>query len=115
MVIRMASMLRGVIACLSTSILTVPALADPKFDELELASDLGYVLASEEACRLNYDKEAIKKFVQDRVPADDLSFAALLSLNAYDGRDEVKEMNPSTLVALCVQVARVAKRYGFTH
>jgi hypothetical protein len=111
----MPLMVRGVIACLVASILAVPALGEPKFDELELASDLGYVLASEEACGLNFDKDAIKKFVQDRVPADDLSFAALLSLNAYDGRDEVKEMNPSTLTALCVQVARVAKSYGLTH
>jgi hypothetical protein len=108
-------MLRGVLACLSISVFTVPALAEPNFNELELASDLGYVLASEQACGLSYDKDAIKKFVQDRVPADDLSFAALLSLNAYDGRDQVKEMNSSTLAALCVQVARVAKSYGLTH
>jgi hypothetical protein len=46
--------------------------------QLGLATALGDVLASEDTCNLHYDQDAITKFVNAHVKADDMEFPSML-------------------------------------
>jgi hypothetical protein len=50
--------------------LTAPAMAG------EISTyDLGTIVGSEKPCGLRYDQEAIKRFINEHVKADDIQFA----------------------------------------
>lgn len=89
-----------------------PALAQG-LESKKLASDLGAVLASEEACGLSFDQSAIAAFIEAKVPADDMSFASTLSLMTKGQEVQIEEMSASSKTAHCTQIKRVAASYGF--
>lgn len=82
-------------------------------DSYEVASQLGSVLGSEEACNLQFDQAAIAQFIEDHVAADDMDFATSLqgrmSLEEY----LLENMKASAMTAHCAQITRVAKSYNF--
>ena len=84
-------------------------------ETMELATHLGSVLASEEACGLAYDQAAIAAFIEEKVPADDLGFPSMLSTMTSGAQYELQGMSASQKTAHCAQIKRIAKSYGFTH
>jgi len=79
----------------------------------ELANQLGNLLASEDFCELIYDPGAIAKFIEDKVPADDLEFAGTLQLMTAGNKVQLSDLSNSGKVAHCLQTKRVAASYGF--
>lgn len=84
-------------------------------DTMEIATHLGSVLASENACGLAYDQAAIAAFIEKKVPADDLGFPSMLTTMTSGAQYEIEGMSPSQKTAHCAQIKRIAKSYGFTH
>lgn len=82
-------------------------------DSTQLALHLGDLLASETLCKLSFKQEAIERFIDERVRADDLSFPSQLSLFTDGKRYEQKSMSESQKTAHCRQTARLAESYGF--
>lgn len=83
------------------------------FDAMEVAGDLGSVLASEEPCGLSYSQDDISKFITDKVPTSATSFPGTLNLWIRTRKDQIKEMTLSEKTANCTLVERLAKSYGF--
>nr|WP_278520431.1 signal recognition particle [Brucella anthropi] len=84
-----------------------------KVDTWNIASGLGRVIASEEICGLSYSQQAIEKFIDEKVPADDLNFPGNLTIAIGGNTADLKAMSASQKTANCTQVKRIAKSYGF--
>lgn len=82
-------------------------------DRMKLSSALGDVLASEKPCGLSYKQDAISKFIDSKVPANDMDFPSHLSMQTTGRGVMIKEMSESAKTAHCRQIERVAKSYGF--
>lgn len=95
-----------------TAGLMMPAVGQG-FDSIQIASNLGTVLGSEEACGLEYDQAAVASFIEAEVPADDMSFATTLQTMTMGQEYQLEDMSKSALTAHCTQISRVAKSYGF--
>lgn len=80
---------------------------------MNLATDLGSVIGSEEPCGLTYNQEAIEKFIDNKVPGDDMGFTSMLSMMTDGTALQIKDMSTSAKTAHCRQIKRVAKSYGF--
>ncbi len=105
--------LRSFAIVASVFVLAIPALASSELERLQLATALGNILASEGTCGLTYKQDAIRKFIDSKVPADDMSFAGDLSAGTSVGAYTLKKMSESAKTAHCRQIERVAKSYGF--
>ncbi|MEW6121648.1 MAG: signal recognition particle [Pseudomonadota bacterium] len=90
--------------------LATPAAAQ---GSMEVAMQLGSVLASEGPCNLTYDQAAIEAFIEKKVKATDLDFAGTLALMTAGQEVQIKDMSKSALTAHCAQVRRSAKAYKF--
>lgn len=79
----------------------------------DVADQLGTILASEKACGLTFDWDAIQAYVVKHVDANDMEFA--ISLNtSTDGTAAILERSSASyLAAHCAQIRRVAKQNGF--
>ena len=80
---------------------------------MQIATDLGEVLGSENACGLSYDQAAIRAFIDQHVQPDDISFPSDLSVMTSAARRELREMTTSQKIAHCAQISRVARSYHF--
>lgn len=80
---------------------------------MQLATDLGTMLASEEICGFTYDQAAISAYIERKVPADDMSFASTLQLMVQGQTYSMSKMSQSSKTAHCTQIARVAKANKF--
>jgi hypothetical protein len=78
-----------------------------------VADALGNVLASEKLCTLQYDQNAIKKFIDAHVRKDDMEFPGTLALDTRVYQRQNKKMSGSVKTAHCEQIERVARSYGF--
>jgi len=87
-----------------------PALAT---DAMRVALDLGTVIGSEQSCGLSFDQAAIAAFVEDNVPAADMSFMSTMNMSADVTADEIGGFTASRKTAHCAQVTRIAKANGF--
>lgn len=85
-----------------------PAFADTS----KFAEGLSWVVASDRACGITLNAEAIRTLIEANVPADDLGFAQQLQSDVYLATLGLEEMTEGTKAAHCAQVARVAKSYG---
>lgn len=106
--------MKRTIICLAAIGSATAAFAQNDFESMQIATDLGSVLASEEMCGLNYDQSAIEAFIVDKVPADDMGFASTLHMMTEGSKFNMKSMSASAKSAHCAQIKRVAKSYGFT-
>lgn len=95
-------------------IATVAFAAPAVASSTNTAIALGTVLASEEICGLTYNQDAIGKYIEQNVAADDMQFASTLQMMTDGTRLNLQEMGKSQLTAHCAQIKRVAKSYGFT-
>ena len=87
--------------------------AAQKLESMQLAHDLGDVIASEEFCKLEYNQDAISAFITKHAPSDDMSFAGTLEMMTEGSKVQLSEMSPSAKTAHCAQTVRVARSYGF--
>ena len=95
--------------------LFLPARASAQgMDSMALAVNLGDVLASEAFCGLTYDQAAIGAFINKNVKAEDMGFTSTLQMMTEGKEIDLQKMSPSAKTAHCVQIARVARSYGFT-
>ena len=83
------------------------------FDSMEFANHLGTVLASEAACGLTYNQDAIAALISDRVEADDMAFPSLLDTMTSGAAFSLGQMGESQKTAHCVQIRRIALSFGF--
>jgi hypothetical protein len=104
---------RSFIVLSSLIAFSTSAVAWSDLDSIGLSSALGRVIASETACHLSYKQDAIKKFIDTKVPADDLNFVGHLEMGINGSRYSLKQMSESAKTAHCRQIERVAKAYGF--
>lgn len=96
------------------SIIGAGAASAQGLQSMQIANDLGTVLASEEVCGLSYDQAAIEAFIAKKVSADDMSFASTLNMMVMGSEAQIGDMSASAKTAHCAQIRRVAKSYGFT-
>jgi len=82
-------------------------------ESMQLAQELGNLIASEKFCNLEYDQDAISAFIKGHVREDDMSFAGTLQLMTAGAEFQLKQMSPSAKTAHCAQTARVARSYKF--
>ena len=90
--------------------LATPAAAQ---NSMDVAMQLGSVLASEGPCNLTYDQAAIEAFIDKKVKATDLDFAGTLAMMTMGQEVQIKDMSKSALTAHCAQIRRSAKAYKF--
>ena len=80
---------------------------------MQLANNLGTIIAAEEFCGLAFDRSAIETFIDERVDASDLSFANFLNTAVTAHKFGHKDMSSSQKAAHCRQISRVANSYKF--
>jgi DhnA family fructose-bisphosphate aldolase class Ia len=80
---------------------------------MNLATELGSVLAAEEFCGLSYDQAAIAAWIEKRIKADDMGFPSTLNMMTMGAEAQQKRMNASRKTAHCAQIVRIAKSFGF--
>lgn len=95
----------------SASTNTVSAWSD--LDRMTMATALGDMLGSEQACGFEYDQSAIEAYVDKHVPADDMNFSSMLSMMTDGAKFQIDDMTSSQKTAHCRQIGRVAKANGF--
>ena len=105
-------MRRGVLLTVVACLASASAFAG-SLDSMNLANELGSIIASEKACGLTYDQAAISSFIESKVSASDMSFPSALNMMVKGNAVQIEDMSPSAKTAHCTQVRRVAKSYGF--
>jgi hypothetical protein len=89
------------------------AMAQSDLDTMELASNLGAVLAGGDKCGYTFDSSAIIAFVRENVPADDMGFAALLNTMTIGAGGQLDSLSDSAFIAQCAVVEQTAWHFGF--
>ena len=89
---------------------TTSAIAEEAW---QVAHRLGTVLASETACELSFDQAAIARYIEENVPAEDMSFPGQLDASTGGARYNIEQMSESSRTAHCTEVRRIAESYGF--
>ncbi|MGY5809978.1 signal recognition particle [Rhizobium sp. LEGMi198b] len=82
-------------------------------DSMIVTTQLGALLAAEDACSMSYDKDAIQRYIEKKVAADDLNFASMLPLMVKGQQVQIEQMSDSSKSAFCIQQRRAAKKLGF--
>lgn len=82
-------------------------------DSSEVASQLGTVIASEEFCDLKYNQDAVQKFIEQNVKADDMEFPENLAMAIRVRLSDNSDISSSAKTAHCAQIRRIAKSYDF--
>lgn len=100
--------LAAAVAPLSAS----PAFAWGTTDRMHVAMSLGDLLASGKACGFEYDREAIFRFIDSKVPADDMKFPSTLDMYTDLAAHNLEKMSQAQLATHCYQIMRSAKANG---
>ncbi|WP_413874125.1 hypothetical protein [Albidovulum sp.] len=82
-------------------------------DTMQIALDLGTLLAAEQKCGLTYDQVAIEAFIDAKVDPGNMSFASDLSMMTSGAKMQLVQMDGSAITAHCRAVSRSAKHFGF--
>ncbi|KPF47089.1 hypothetical protein [Rhizobium sp. AAP43] len=97
--------MRAILVFAVSAVLAIPAQAD---DLRDLARALGEIMASEAACGLKLDPDAIRALVRSRVPADDLRFMKNVDNEVVLFPGRLEDMTESVKAAHCEQMGRLA-------
>ena len=89
-----------------------PALAQ-NLEAMQLANELGALLAAEEHCGLSFDQAAIERFMAEQPAAADLSFPQNLVLMTQGQSYMLEAQTSSQKVAHCAAVKAAARKAGF--
>ena len=101
------------LAALATlTALVAPATA-AKLSKVELAMEVGLVMASEEYCSLRYDHDGIAAWIDEKIAPNDIEFPQLLSTHTSLSGYQLEKMTPAQKAAHCRMMERAAKAYGF--
>jgi hypothetical protein len=92
--------------------LVEPKSVDTKRN-FDIARDLGLLLASEKYCEVKYQQEAIDKFVERTVDANDLSFTRKLNAAIRISGVAISDLTTSQKTAHCKSIIRSAQAYEF--
>lgn len=106
--------MRTILVTLGCFVATTAAAQMSDLDRMQLATSLGSVIGSEEACGLSYDQDAIAAFIEKKVQADDMKFPSTLNMMVDGSRYNLGQMSQSAKTAHCAQIKRVAKSFAFT-
>lgn len=82
-------------------------------EDAMLAFKLGDVLGSEKACGLQFDQDAIRRFIETNASAGDMGFTGDMNGAAEIMADRIARFTQSQRTAHCTQIGRVAKANGF--
>ena len=103
------------VAALAVSLfVTVSNAHADDLQRMQLATDLGSILASEELCGLEYDQDAIGAFIDEHVSADDMGFPSLLQMMTEGSAFQQQQLSKSAKAAHCRQIERIARSYNFS-
>lgn len=78
---------------------------------IQLAQNLGNLIASEQYCDLSYNQEAIADFVKMNVSAEDMEFPTRLEGFITLSNFTLESKSPTAKMAHCTQVTRLAKSH----
>jgi hypothetical protein len=101
--------LTALLLCLAT-----PAAAMNDMEEMQAASTLGSLLASEKPCKLTYDQTAVAAWITANIPPERIGFASQLQMMTMGQGMFVDGLTGSGLTAHCTSVAQSARHLGFT-
>lgn len=90
-----------------------PTQAQDEFKTIQLAQNLGTLLAAEQYCELVYNQKAISNFIDENVSAEDLSFPGHLEGATTLSKFTLDQKSGSEKTAHCSQVERLATFYKF--
>lgn len=82
-------------------------------ESMQLATNLGTVIAAEAYCGLSYDQSAVAAYIEKNVKPSDMSFPSPLQLMIEGSKFEHQSMSSSAKTAHCAQIKRIAATYGF--
>lgn len=82
-------------------------------ETMQLATNLGTVIAAETYCGLSYDQSAVAGYIEKNVKPGDMSFPSTLQLMIEGAKFQHQSMSPSAKTAHCAQIERIALTYGF--
>jgi len=92
---------------------TVASAHAVSLDSMTVAQALGDLMGSEKYCGLLFNQDAIKKFIDSRVRADDMEFSSMLTVMTTGSQYANERRSLSEKTAHCAQISRVARSYGF--
>jgi hypothetical protein len=105
-------MIRTIALALIAAPTSVAAMSD--IEMLNVANQLGAVLAAEEGCGLHYDQGAIASYIATKVPPERMDFAPALQVQVMGQKTLFATMSPSTKTAQCTAITQSARHFGFT-
>jgi hypothetical protein len=108
-------MARWSIATIASCLVVISVEATARGDSMQIALELGNVLASESECGLSYNQQAIEAFIEKKVDAGDMGFTSTLQMMTSGSKVQIESMTPSQKAAHCAQIRRVAKKYRFVN
>lgn len=82
-------------------------------ETMQLATNLGTVIAAEAYCGLSYDQAAVAAYIERKVKPDDMSFPSTLQMMIEGSKFQLQSMSPSAKTAHCAQIKRIAATFGF--
>lgn len=82
-------------------------------ETMQLAIDLGAVIAAETFCGLTFDQLSVAAFIEKKVKPNDMSFPTTLQTVIEGSKFQHQSMSPSAKTAHCTQIKRIAETYGF--
>ncbi len=106
--------LTKLLALLIFNTILSPSTAFAAKDSTQIAIELGSVLASEEPCGLTYDQKEIENFIVNHIDERDMGFSSMLETMTMGSKFQFESLSASQRTARCIQIKRVAKKYGFT-
>lgn len=109
--IRIALMSRCYFAAVFLSITTMSHAQS--LDSKQKAQELGSILASEEMCGLEYDQDAISRWIDENTDPADIAFASTLSMMIEGSKFYFEEMSTSSKTAHCRSIERTTRHFGF--
>lgn len=82
-------------------------------ETMQLATNLGTVIAAEGFCGLSYDQAAVAAYIEKNVKPGDMSFPSTLQMMIEGSKFQHQSMSPSAKTVHCAQIKRIAITYGF--
>ena len=79
---------------------------------MQVACALGGLLGSERFCALDCDADAVGRFIEAKVDADDMAFSGTLNMMIMGTEPQLKGLSPAAKAAHCTQARRVAEAHG---
>ncbi len=95
------------------ALVTSTAAVAQNLGNMQVASNLGTLLAAEEFCGLVFDHDAIDAYVDANVDHSDMGFASMLSMMVDGSAFGQTDMSESAKRAHCRSVEATARHHGF--